>query len=76
VARAGGGGDYLSNEIAYRATLLRDALGLTTPGGHLHTPVLEFGPGNTTELTDPVFEQNQRDIVTQIRAVLKVALEA
>jgi pyrrolidone-carboxylate peptidase len=76
VARAGGGGDYLSNEIAYRATLLRDALGLTTPGGHLHTPVLQFGPGNTTELTDPVFEQNQRDIVDQIRAVLKVALEA
>jgi pyrrolidone-carboxylate peptidase len=76
VARAGGGGNYLSNEIAYRATLLRDALGLTTPGGHLHTPVLEFGPGNTTELTDPVFEQNQRDIVTQIRTVLKVALEA
>jgi len=76
VARAGGGGNYLSNEIAYRATLLRDALGLTTPGGHLHTPVLEFGPGNTTELTDPVFEQNQRDIVDQIRAVLKVALEA
>ena len=25
-ARAGGGGDYLSNEIAYRATLLRDAV--------------------------------------------------
>jgi pyrrolidone-carboxylate peptidase len=74
VARAGGGGNYLSNEIAYRATLLRDALGLTTPGGHLHTPVLEFGPGNTTELTDPVFEQNQRDIVDQIRAVLTVAL--
>jgi pyrrolidone-carboxylate peptidase len=76
VARAGGGGNYLSNEIAYRATLLRDALGLTTPGGHLHTPVLEFGPGNTTELTDPVFEQNQQDIVDQIRAVLTVALQA
>jgi pyrrolidone-carboxylate peptidase len=74
VARAGGGGDYLSNEIAYRATLLRDALGLTIPGGHLHTPVLQFGAGNTTELTDPVFEQNQLDIVTQVRAVLTVAL--
>src|SRR5690606_6091427 len=36
-ARAGGGGDYLSNEIAYRATLLRDRLGLhgTLPGGHV-----------------------------------------
>jgi len=73
VARAGGGGDYLSNEIAYRATLLRDALGAAIPGGHLHTPVLEFGAGNTTELTDPVFEANQRDIIDQVRAVLTVA---
>jgi hypothetical protein len=73
VARAGGGGDYLSNEIAYRVTLLRDALGLDLPGGHLHTPVLQFAPGNTTELTDPVFERNQRDIVDQVRAVIAVA---
>jgi pyrrolidone-carboxylate peptidase len=73
VARAGGGGNYLSNEIAYRVTLLRDALGRRIPGGHLHTPVLEFGPGNTAELTDPVFEANQRDIVDQVRAILTVA---
>ncbi len=72
VARAGGGGNYLSNEIAYRTTLLRDALGLTIPGGHLHTPVLQFGPDNTTELTDPVFEANQLDIIDQVRAVLVV----
>jgi pyrrolidone-carboxylate peptidase len=73
VARSGGGGNYLSNEIAYRTTLLRDALGLTIPGGHLHTPVLQFGPDNTTELTDPVFEANQLDIINQVRAVLVVA---
>ncbi|MCT2585393.1 pyroglutamyl peptidase [Actinophytocola gossypii] len=73
VARAGGGGNYLSNEIAYRATLLRDALGLDLPGGHLHTPVLQFAPDNTTELTDPVFERNQRDIVDQVRAVVVIA---
>ncbi len=73
VARQGGGGDYLSNEVAYRTTLLRDAVGADLPGGHLHTPVLEFGAGNTTELTDPVFEANQRDIVDQVRAVLGVA---
>ncbi|HEX2130844.1 MAG TPA: pyroglutamyl peptidase [Actinophytocola sp.] len=73
VARAGGGGNYLSNEIAYRATLLRDALGLEVPGGHLHTPVLQFAPDNTTELTDPVFERNLRDIVDQVRAVVAVA---
>lgn len=73
VARAGGGGNYLSNEIAYRVTLLRDALGLTIPGGHLHTPVLQFAADNTTELTDPVFETNQLDIINQVRAVLTVA---
>ncbi|OLF10246.1 pyroglutamyl peptidase [Actinophytocola xinjiangensis] len=74
VARAGGGGDYLSNEIAYRVTLLRDALGLDLPAGHLHTPVLQFAPDNRTEVTDPVFAANQRDIADQVRAVLAVAV--
>ncbi|MER6911008.1 pyroglutamyl peptidase [Streptomyces sp. NPDC000594] len=72
-ARQGGGGNYLSNEIAYRATLLRDRLGLSTPGGHVHTPVLEFGPGNTTEITDPAFLANRRDIVGQVREIIRVA---
>ncbi|MFE7982206.1 pyroglutamyl peptidase [Streptomyces cellulosae] len=77
-ARAGGGGDYLSNEIAYRATLLRDRLGLhdTLPGGHVHTPVLEFGAGNTTEVTDPEFVRNRLDIVAQVRAIVTVAVGA
>ncbi|MFF8937496.1 pyroglutamyl peptidase [Streptomyces paradoxus] len=76
-ARAGGGGDYLSNEIAYRATLLRDRLGLrgTLPGGHVHTPVLQFGAGNTTEVTDPEFVRNRLDIIAQVRAILRVAAE-
>lgn len=76
-ARAGGGGDYLSNEIAYRATLLRDRLGLhgTLPGGHVHTPVLQFGAGNTTEVTDPEFVRNRLDIIAQVKAILKVAVE-
>ncbi|MFD9791281.1 pyroglutamyl peptidase [Streptomyces sp. NPDC059070] len=79
-ARAGGGGDYLSNEIAYRATLLRDRLGLKVPGGHVHTPVLEFGAGNTDPstgtVTDPEFLRNRRDIVAQIRAIVGVAAAA
>ncbi|MFJ5994056.1 pyroglutamyl peptidase [Streptomyces sp. NPDC092370] len=76
-ARAGGGGDYLSNEIAYRATLLRDRLGLhdTLPGGHVHTPVLQFGAGNATEITDPEFVRNRLDIIAQVRAILRVAAE-
>ena len=77
-AREGGGGDYLSNEIAYRATLLRDRLGLhgTLPGGHVHTPVLQFAAGNTTEVTDPEFVRNRLDIIAQVRAILRVAAEA
>jgi pyrrolidone-carboxylate peptidase len=76
-ARAGGGGDYLSNEIAYRATLLRDRLGLhdVLPGGHVHTPVLQFGAGNTTEVTDPEFVRNRLDIIRQVRTILRVAAE-
>ncbi|MET9434342.1 pyroglutamyl peptidase [Streptomyces sp. NPDC006551] len=77
-ARAGGGGDYLSNEIAYRATLLRDRLGLRElPGGHVHTPVLRFGAGNTDpatgSVTDPEFVRNRLDIIAQVRAVIGVA---
>jgi pyrrolidone-carboxylate peptidase len=74
IARAGGGGSYLSNEIAYRATLLRDALNLRIPGGHVHTPVLQFSPDNTTAVTDPVFEKNRTDINAQIRKIIEVAL--
>jgi pyrrolidone-carboxylate peptidase len=74
IARAGGGGSYLSNEIAYRTTLLRDALKLTIPGGHIHTPVLQFAPDNTTAITDPTFEQNRADIVAQIRTIIETAL--
>ncbi|MEU9998878.1 pyroglutamyl peptidase [Streptomyces sp. NPDC050848] len=77
-ARAGGGGNYLSNEIAYRATLLRDRLGLPgLPGGHVHTPVLEFGAGNTDPasgtVTDPEFVRNRLDIIAQVRAIVAVA---
>ncbi|MGW7256346.1 pyroglutamyl-peptidase I family protein [Streptomyces sp. NPDC054834] len=79
-ARAGGGGNYLSNEIAYRATLLRDRLGLhdTLPGGHVHTPVLQFGSGNTDPatgtVTDPEFVRNRLDIIAQVRAIVTVAI--
>ena len=81
-ARAGGGGNYLSNEIAYRATLLRDRLGLhdSLPGGHIHTPVLQFGTGNTDPatgtITDPQFIQNRVDIIAQVRAMVTTAMDA
>jgi pyrrolidone-carboxylate peptidase len=81
-ARAGGGGNYLSNEIAYRATLLRDRLGLhdSLPGGHVHTPVLQFGTGNTDPatgtITDPEFVRNRLDIIAQVKAIVTVAMDA
>ncbi|MFH0179810.1 pyroglutamyl peptidase [Streptomyces cacaoi] len=75
--RAGGAGDYLSNEIAYRATLLRDALHASLPGGHIHTPVLEFGSGNsdpnTGQISDPAFLRNRAAITAQVRAIIKAA---
>lgn len=71
-ARAGGGGDYLSNEIAYRATLLRDATGLDVPGGHIHTPVLEGLGDDPDELTTPTFESNRSAITHQVRALVRV----
>ncbi|WP_187645666.1 pyroglutamyl peptidase [Streptomyces sp. TRM49041] len=76
-ARAGGGGDYLSNEIAYRATLLRDRLGLSgLPGGHVHTPVLRFGEGDTGEVQDAEFLRNRAAITAQVRAIITVAVGA
>ncbi|MFG1706233.1 hypothetical protein ACFLIM_23850 [Nonomuraea sp. M3C6] len=52
-AYSGGGGNYLSNESAYRNTLLRDRLGLDIPAGHIHTPDMQhfetdFNPSDAT----------------------------
>ncbi|MFF8036316.1 pyroglutamyl peptidase [Streptomyces sp. NPDC016626] len=75
----GGGGDYLSNEIAYRGTLLRDACGLHVPGGHVHTPMLTFAEDNTDpasgRLTDKHLEKQRRDVIGQFRHLLVTALE-
>ena len=58
-AVAGGGGDYLSNESAYRTTALRDALGARTKQGHIHVPVLD---GDATG--EPLVDM-RADIVAQ-----------
>ncbi|MEO3868758.1 hypothetical protein ABGB18_08015 [Nonomuraea sp. B12E4] len=52
-AYSGGGGNYLSNESAYRNTLLRDRMGLDIPAGHIHTPDMQhfetdFDPSDAT----------------------------
>lgn len=66
----GGGGGYLSNEIAYRAALLRDTVGTGVPGGHIRTQVLDFASGDTTGLTDPTFEQNRKHIIGRAELLL------
>lgn len=65
----GGGGGYLSNEIAYRATFLRDRLSPDTPGGHIHTPTLPY-PRDTALMTDEALERARTSIAAQVRLLL------
>src|SRR5699024_5679425 len=58
-SRRGGGGDYLSNEIAYRNTLLRDRAGRHIPAGHIHLP-------------EPGENEGQADLLAQVRSMVEV----
>ncbi|MBD0675930.1 pyroglutamyl peptidase [Streptomyces sp. CBMA156] len=69
-AVSGGGGGYLSNEVAYRSNRLRMLLAPDLPGGHLHTPVLTGLPADPNRLTAPEFEQNEAAIGDEVRAIL------
>lgn len=64
-AVAGSGGGYLSNEIAYRALLLRDRLGVSLRVGHLHTPRI-----------DGYDEARERAVVDQIQRIVAAALRS
>jgi hypothetical protein len=73
-ARSGGGGSFLSNEIAYRVTLLRDRFDLSIPAGHLHVPVMTvFAPENLYDITDSVLEERRDTIVAQVVDLVGVA---
>ncbi|MFD6912815.1 pyroglutamyl peptidase [Streptomyces virginiae] len=72
-AVAGGGGGYLSNEVAYRSNRLRAELAPRLPGGHLHTPVLTGLPADPQQLTGTEFERNESAIAAEVRAVLEHA---
>jgi hypothetical protein len=81
-SRQGGGGDYLSNESAYRNTVLRDVFGLDIPAGHIHVPVMTNFFGGTANtgggvrddnaITDARFEAYRTAIVAQTKALLLV----
>jgi pyrrolidone-carboxylate peptidase len=73
VAVEGSGGGYLSNEVAYRNTLLLAGTANAPAGGHVHTPTLG-SPANPTDITDPGFEQQRAAIVGQVRAIVARAV--
>jgi hypothetical protein len=65
-AYSGGGGNYLSNESAYRNTLLRDRMGLSIPAGHIHTPNMQhFDAGDLFNASDTTFNAWRNAIVEQ-----------
>jgi hypothetical protein len=73
-ASSGGGGSYLSNESAYRNTLLRDRLGLNIPAGHIHTPSMQhfetdFNP------SDDTFDAWRLAIAEQTRRLIHVVAD-
>lgn len=70
-ALSGGGGTYLSNESAYRNTLLRDRSGLDIPAGHIHTPDMQHFATDFA-VTDPTFEAWRDAIVAQSRELVDV----
>lgn len=76
-AVGGSGGNYLSNEIFYRTSLLRVQSQLANPGrrivpvGHLHTPFLS---PSATGISDPQFVAARDAIVTQVEQILRATL--
>lgn len=74
-ARVGSGGDYLSNESAYRATALRQAMGLTIPVGHIHTPVMSRFDSSSV-VTDAKFEAYRAAIVLQGRLLIEAVAKS
>ncbi|HZM76847.1 MAG TPA: hypothetical protein VFC19_14025 [Candidatus Limnocylindrales bacterium] len=71
IAVDGGGGGFLSNEVAYRATRLRLELNSTTPTGHVHVAAMPLPTGSA--ITDPAFEARRAAIVAQTILVVPPA---
>jgi hypothetical protein len=73
-AYSGGGGNYLSNESAYRNTLLRDRLGLDIPAGHIHTPDMQHFE-TAFEPSDGTFDAWRLAITGQARNLIHVVAD-
>ena len=81
-SQSGGGGNYLSNESAYRNTLLRDRMGLGCPGpdcipaGHIHTPSMQhFLSTNVFNANDATFDAWRLAIVQQGQNLIHVVAD-
>lgn len=62
----GGGGNYLSNESAYRNTLLAEHLQFKGDAGHIHTPDMQqFAQGDRFQVTDSTFDAWRTAIISQ-----------
>jgi hypothetical protein len=68
---SGGGGNYLSNESAYRNTLLRDRLHRHIPAGHIHTPDMQHF-ATTYGVSDSTFDAWRTAIIAQTRNLVHV----
>lgn len=69
----GGGGNYLSNESAYRNTLLARRLGFRGFTGHIHTPDMQhFERGDRYNATDATFAAWRSAIIEQGTRLLHV----
>lgn len=79
-SQSGGGGNYLSNESAYRNTLLRDRLGLGCPGphcipaGHIHTPSMQHFSTNFLP-SDSLFNSWRLAIIAQGQNLIHVVAD-
>jgi hypothetical protein len=71
-AYEGGGGNYLSNESAYRNTLLRDRLHANVAAGHIHTPYMQnFAAGDQYDPSDSTFAAWRTAIIAQAKRLVR-----
>jgi len=75
-AYEGGGGNYLSNESAYRNTLLRERLKVNVAAGHIHTPFMQhFASNDLYNPSDPTFAAWRAAIIAQAQKLVHVVGE-
>ncbi len=65
--------NYLSNESAYRNTLLRDRLNAYVAAGHIYTPYMKnFDPGDQYDPGNSTFAAWQAAIIAQGKKLVRV----